>query len=75
MRNLFFFLSVFIFGLAYGQDITAIRKTVEQINRTGNYTVKTVPNEYFVEKGQITDNAANLKGFIITENLKNWNIR
>ncbi|WP_294308913.1 hypothetical protein [uncultured Chryseobacterium sp.] len=70
MRNLFFFLSVFIFGLAYGQDITAIRKTVEQINRTGNYTVKTVPNEYFVEKGQITDNGSELKGFYHNGELK-----
>ncbi|WP_294299755.1 hypothetical protein [uncultured Chryseobacterium sp.] len=43
MRNLFFFLGILIFSLTYGQDVTAIRKTVEQINRNGNYTVKTVP--------------------------------
>ncbi|KAA0127600.1 hypothetical protein FY557_11985 [Chryseobacterium sp. SN22] len=63
MRNLFFYLSVLICSSAFGQDVTAIRKTVEQINRTGNYTVKTVPNEYFVEKGQVTDNGSELKGF------------
>lgn len=35
MRNLFFFFSVLIFSSAYGQDVTAIRKTVEQINKAG----------------------------------------
>lgn len=63
MRNLFFFLSVIVCGSAYGQDIAGIRKTVERINTTGAYTIKTVPNEYFVEKGQVTDNGTELKGF------------
>lgn len=70
MRNVFFCLSVLIFSSAYGQDVTAIRKTVEQINRTGKYTIKTVPNEYFVEKGQVTDNGSELKGFYHNGTLK-----
>ncbi len=70
MRNLFFFLSILICGSAYGQDVTAIRKTVEQINKASNYTLKTVPNEYFVEKGQVTDNGSGLKGFYDKGELK-----
>ncbi len=70
MRNLFFFISVLIFGSVFGQDISAIRKTVEQINKAGNYTLKTVPNEYFVEKGQVTDNGSELKGFYYKGELK-----
>lgn len=70
MRNLFFFLSILICGSAYGQDVTAIRKTVEQINKASNYTLKTVPNEYFVEKGQVTDNGSGLKGFYHNGELK-----
>jgi hypothetical protein len=70
IRNLFFFLSVLICSSAYAQDVTGIRKTVEQINRTENYTVKRVRNEYFAEKGQVTDNGSELKGFYHRGELK-----
>ncbi len=32
--------------------------------------LKTVPNEYFVEKGQVTDNGSELKGFYDKGELK-----
>lgn len=70
MRCVLLFLSVLIYGSACGQDATAIRKAVEQINRAGNYTVKTVPNEYFAGKGRVTDNGIEIRGFYRSGELK-----
>lgn len=64
------FLSVLAAGSVYGQDVTAIRKIVEETNLEGNYQVKTVPNEYFAAKGQITDNGIEAKGFYRNGELK-----
>ncbi len=64
------FLSVLAAGSMYGQEVPAIRKIVEEINLAGNYQVKTVPNEYFVAIGQVTDNGIEAKGFYRNGELK-----
>jgi len=63
MRHSIILLAVLLTVSVYGQDVTAIRKAVEQINKAGNYTVKTVPNEYFAGKGRVTDNGIEIRGF------------
>lgn len=70
MGNLIVFLSVLICGSVYGQEVPVIRKIVEEINLAGNYRIKMIPNEYFVAKGQVTDNGIEAKGFYRNGELK-----
>ncbi len=70
MRHVFLILFVIFSVSVSGQDIIMIRKSVEQINKTRNYTVKTVPNEYFAGKNTVTDNGIELKGFYKNSELK-----
>lgn len=70
MRYVFLNLSVVFSVSVSGQDIMVIRKSVEQINKTKNYTVKTVSAEYFAGKNRVTDNGIELKGFYRNGELK-----
>ncbi len=70
MRHSIILLAVLLTVSVYGQEVTAIRKAVEQINKAGNYTVKTVPNEYFAGKGRVTDNGIEIRGFYRSGELK-----
>lgn len=51
------------FATFSGQSLNSIKRNVEAINKTENFDVKTVPNEYFLDHHQVTDNGIELKGF------------
>jgi len=50
--------------------IVAIRKTVEAINHTKGYQVKTLDNDYFADKDEDSDNGQELKGYYKNGQLK-----
>lgn len=50
-------------GLSSGQNIEPVRKTVQKINQTKGFKIKTVPYSYFMDKYEVTDNGIELKGF------------
>ena len=50
-------------GLVSGQNLEPIKKTVQNINQTKGFKIKTVPYSYFMDQSQVTDNGIELKGF------------
>lgn len=63
MKKLIPFLLIVLSGLISGQNIEPVRKTVQKINQTKDFKIKTVPYSYFMDKSEITDNGIELKGF------------
>lgn len=70
MQKIFVLIVVLFSGLIFSQNLKNIKKLVEQINQTKNYVIKTVPNEYFIDKNMTTDNGIELKGFYKKGKLK-----
>ncbi|WBV61056.1 hypothetical protein PFY12_02790 [Chryseobacterium camelliae] len=70
MQKIFVLIAVLFSGLVFSQNLKNIKKLVEQINQTKNYVIKTVPNEYFIDKNMTTDNGIELKGFYKNGKLK-----
>ena len=63
MKKLIWFLLIILFGLSSDQNIEPVRKTVQKINQTKGFKIKTVPYSYFMDKSEVTDNGIELKGF------------
>ncbi|MFC0425621.1 hypothetical protein [Chryseobacterium scophthalmum] len=63
MKKMIPFLLIFLSGLISGQNIEPVRKTVQKINQTTDFKIKTVPYSYFMDKSEVTDNGIELKGF------------
>lgn len=63
MKKLAPFLLIIFSGLISGQNIELVRKTVQKINQTKSFKIKTVPYSYFMDKSEVTDNGIELKGF------------
>ncbi|WP_139423412.1 hypothetical protein [Chryseobacterium mulctrae] len=63
MKKLIPFLLIVLSGLISGQNIEPVRKTVQKINQTKDFKIKTVPYSYFMDKSEVTDNGIELKGF------------
>ncbi|QQQ28482.1 hypothetical protein [Chryseobacterium indoltheticum] len=63
MKKLIPFLLIMLSGLSSGQNIEPVRKTVQKINQTKGFKIKTVPYSYFMDKSEVTDNGIELKGF------------
>ncbi|WP_404985662.1 hypothetical protein ACI513_00290 [Chryseobacterium sp. M5] len=63
MKKLIPFLLIVLSGLISGQNIEPVRKTVQKINQTKGFKIKTVPYSYFMDKSEVTDNGIELKGF------------
>ncbi|WP_333851750.1 hypothetical protein [Epilithonimonas sp.] len=58
-----------IFG--FGQDISLIRKQVEDINKSKNLIVKKIPNDYFTDvKREVTDNGQEIEAYYNNNELK-----
>lgn len=57
------FLMIVFFGFLFGQNIEPVKKIVQQINKTKDFEIKTVPYSYFMKRSQIADNGIELKGF------------
>jgi hypothetical protein len=64
------FLLILFFGSISGQNIKGVKKIVADINHAKNYTIKTVPNSYYLDNNQITDNGIELKGYYKEGKLK-----
>lgn len=63
MKKFIPFLFIIFSGLLLGQNIESVRKTVQKINQTKGFKIKTVPYSYFMDNNQVTDNGIELKGF------------
>lgn len=63
MKKLIPFLLIILSELVSGQNIEPVRKTVQEINQTKGFKIKTVPYSYFMDKSEVTDNGIELKGF------------
>lgn len=63
MKKLILILLIFFSALLFGQNIELIKRTVQDINQTRDFKVKTVPYSYFIAQSEITDNGIELKGF------------
>ncbi|MGO4709585.1 hypothetical protein AB4Y90_10805 [Chryseobacterium sp. 2TAF14] len=63
MKKLTPFLLIIFSGFFFGQNIESVKKTVQNINQTKNFKIKTVPYSYFMDKSEVTDNGIELKGF------------
>ena len=61
MKKLALFLIIIFSGLISGQNIEFVRKTVQKINQTKGFKIKTVP--YSLDRSEVTDNGIELKGF------------
>lgn len=70
MKKLAPFLLIIFSGLIAGQNIELVRKTVQKINQTKGFKIKTVPYSYFMDKSEVTDNGIELKGFYKNDALK-----
>ncbi|WP_315058232.1 hypothetical protein [Chryseobacterium indoltheticum] len=70
MKKLIPFLLIILSGLISGQNIEPVRKTVQKINQTTGFKIKTVPYSYFMDKSEVTDNGIELKGFYKNGELK-----
>lgn len=70
MKSKLFLLLILYSGFVLGQDIKPITKAVSEISQIKNYTVKTVPNSYFMDQGKTTDNGIELKGFYSSGQLR-----
>lgn len=70
MKKMIPFLLIVLSGLISGQNIEIVRKTVQKINHTKGFKIKTVPYSYFMDKSEITDNGIELKGFYKNGTLK-----
>lgn len=70
MKKLTLFLIIIFSGLISGQNIEAVRKTVQKINQTKGFKIKIVPYSYFMDKSEVTDNGIELKGFYKNSALK-----
>ncbi|MEG1592165.1 hypothetical protein [Chryseobacterium sp.] len=70
MKKLAPFLLIIFSGLISGQNIELVRKTVQKINQTKGFKIKTVPYSYFMDKSEVTDNGIELKGFYKNDALK-----
>jgi len=63
MKKMIPLLLIVLSGLISGQNIEPVRKTVQKINQTKDFKIKTVPYSYFMDKSEVTDNGIELKGF------------
>jgi len=63
MKKMIPLLLIVLSGLISGQNIEPVRKTVQKINQTKDFKIKTVPYPYFMDKSEVTDNGIELKGF------------
>ena len=63
MKKLILFFVIVFSGIVSGQNIEPIKKTVQNINQTKGFKIKTVPYSYFMDQSQVTDNGIELKGF------------
>ena len=64
MKKLIPFFIIFFSGILIpGQNIATIKKTVQSINQTNGFKIKTVPYSYFMDKSDVTDNGIELKGY------------
>lgn len=63
MKKMIPFLLIVFSGLISGQNIEPVRKTVQKINQTKGFKIKTVPYCFFMDKSEVTDNGIELKGF------------
>ena len=63
MKKMIPFLLIVLSGLISGQNIEPVRKTVQKINQTKDFKIKTVPYSYFMDKSEVIDNGIELKGF------------
>ncbi len=70
MKKMIPFLLIVLSGLISGQNIETVRKTVQKINQTKDFKIKTVPYSYFMDKSEVTDNGIELKGFYKNGELK-----
>ncbi|VXB24032.1 MULTISPECIES: hypothetical protein [Chryseobacterium] len=70
MKKMIPFLLIVLSGLISGQNIEPVRKTVQKINQTKDFKIKTVPYSYFMDKYEVTDNGIELKGFYKNGELK-----
>ena len=70
MKKLIPFLLIMLSGLSSAQNIEPVRKTVQKINQTKGFKIKTVPYSYFMDKSEVTDNGIELKGFYKNGELK-----
>lgn len=57
-------------GFIFGQNIESVKKTVQNINQTKDFKIKTVPYSYFMDKSEVTDNGIELKGFYKNRKLR-----
>ena len=70
MKKLIPFLLIVLSVSISGQNIELVRKTVQKINQTKGFKIKTVPYSYFMDKFEVTDNGIELKGFYKNDALK-----
>ncbi|WP_209390447.1 hypothetical protein [Chryseobacterium sp. RR2-3-20] len=63
MKNLLLFLLISVSGFTFGQSMNEIKNTVQSINKTKDFKIKTVPYSYYLNKSVVTDNGIELKGF------------
>lgn len=63
MKKLIPFFMIVFSGIISGQNIESVKKTVQNINQTKGFKIKTVPYSYFMDKSEVTDNGIELKGF------------
>lgn len=70
MNKIVLFIFIIFSGFVAGQDLKEIKKTVAEVNQTKNYSVRIVPNSFFVDKNQVTDNGIELKGYYRNGQLK-----
>ena len=70
MKKLASFLLIVLSVSISGQNIELVRKTVQKINQTKGFKIKTVPYSYFMDKFEVTDNGIELKGFYKNDALK-----
>ena len=63
MKKLTLFIFVIFSGFIFGQNLDAVKKTVQQINQTKDFKIKTIPYSYFMDKSEVADNGIELKGF------------
>ncbi|OBW41186.1 hypothetical protein AB670_02408 [Chryseobacterium sp. MOF25P] len=70
MKKLIPFLLIVLSVSISDQNIELVRKTVQKINQTKGFKIKTVPYSYFMDKSEVTDNGIELKGFYKNDALK-----
>ncbi|MCW3168863.1 hypothetical protein OMO38_10055 [Chryseobacterium sp. 09-1422] len=70
MMKLILYSMVIFSGLLFGQNIEPGKKIVQQINQIKDFKIKIVPNSYFTDKSEVTDNGIELKGFYKNRRLR-----